>query len=384
MRFRLKTDFLTYARDQIRGGLWYKVRAPRRPLACIVQKFNASTSYFFVLQPAWWDAVSKVPPVHFQPRIQKREVPTIRFVEDSLMRCVRVGAVNVHAHFYLIAGCSPCHHPFVITCSEFKRKNPTIAQFDTPAADAADRRTVAQMFVDRQLAAMKGKDVSKRQAYAVAQQWMLENGKDLFERLSVPEHVKDAIKKDPKDIVAARQAMESVMKQQLAAVRSALRERGATGAGAGAGAAASSGAVSGAARRKLVLPEYRSFRPALDDARVSLRAGSPELVLPRGAAFDAAEAAAGPSSASSASAAASDESSGSASKKSRDILAEGSEAAVAQAIASGGAGAEASKEGAGKAAGGKQQTGGKAQAGGKGGASQQAQKGGAADTKPKQ
>lgn len=27
MRFRLKADFLTFAREQIRGGLWYKVRS---------------------------------------------------------------------------------------------------------------------------------------------------------------------------------------------------------------------------------------------------------------------------------------------------------------------------------------------------------------------
>ena len=26
MRFRLKTPFMTMARDQIRGGIWYKVR----------------------------------------------------------------------------------------------------------------------------------------------------------------------------------------------------------------------------------------------------------------------------------------------------------------------------------------------------------------------
>lgn len=62
MRFRLKTEFLTYAHDQIRGGLWYK--------------------------PTWWEAVQKVPPTAVMPRIKKKDIPRIRFVEDKLMRRV--------------------------------------------------------------------------------------------------------------------------------------------------------------------------------------------------------------------------------------------------------------------------------------------------------
>ena len=60
MRFRLKSDFLTFARDQIRGGIWYK--------------------------PAWWEAVRKVPPTAFFPRTKKNEIPTLRFLEDKLVK----------------------------------------------------------------------------------------------------------------------------------------------------------------------------------------------------------------------------------------------------------------------------------------------------------
>lgn len=60
MRFRLKTDFLSFAREQIRGGLWYR--------------------------PAWYDAVTRAPPVHFQPRIKRRDLQNITFVEDRLLR----------------------------------------------------------------------------------------------------------------------------------------------------------------------------------------------------------------------------------------------------------------------------------------------------------
>ena len=66
MRFRLRTDFLTFARDQIRGGIWYK--------------------------PGWWDAVRKVPPTAWVPRVKKAEIPRITFLEDRLVRCVRARA----------------------------------------------------------------------------------------------------------------------------------------------------------------------------------------------------------------------------------------------------------------------------------------------------
>ena len=77
MRFKLKTPFFDYARDQVKGGIWYR--------------------------PTWWDAVSNVPPAHFQPRIKKREVPSISFLEDRLVRCVfwgrgaHLGAPCAHA-----------------------------------------------------------------------------------------------------------------------------------------------------------------------------------------------------------------------------------------------------------------------------------------------
>ena len=66
MRFRLKTEFLTYAHSQIRGGLWYK--------------------------PTWWEAVQRVPPCAVLPRPRKSTIPRLRFVEDALMRCVAAGA----------------------------------------------------------------------------------------------------------------------------------------------------------------------------------------------------------------------------------------------------------------------------------------------------
>ncbi len=60
MRFRLRTDSLSFINNQVKGGIWYK--------------------------PPWWDAVSRVPPVHFQPRVRKAVVPNITYMEDSLLK----------------------------------------------------------------------------------------------------------------------------------------------------------------------------------------------------------------------------------------------------------------------------------------------------------
>jgi len=51
---------MDFVREQVRGGVWYK--------------------------PPWWDAVSRVPPSHFQPRVIKASVPNIHYMEDSLLR----------------------------------------------------------------------------------------------------------------------------------------------------------------------------------------------------------------------------------------------------------------------------------------------------------
>ena len=90
MRFRLKTDFLTYARDQIRGGIWYKVRRVRATARHEVRRGTPALLSPAISrpqpQPAWWDAVRKVPPTAFVPRVKKADIPRITFVEDRLIR----------------------------------------------------------------------------------------------------------------------------------------------------------------------------------------------------------------------------------------------------------------------------------------------------------
>lgn len=49
------------------------------------------------LQPTWWDAVTKVPPTGFTPRIKKRDIPHVRFIEDRLIRYVYIAHTRIGA-----------------------------------------------------------------------------------------------------------------------------------------------------------------------------------------------------------------------------------------------------------------------------------------------
>ena len=63
-RLRRRLPMLEEWREQIRGGLWYK--------------------------PAWWDAVRQVPPLPMPANAKKSDIPTIKFVEERLIRCAAV------------------------------------------------------------------------------------------------------------------------------------------------------------------------------------------------------------------------------------------------------------------------------------------------------
>lgn len=212
MRFRLKTDFLTYARDQIRGGLWYK--------------------------PAWWDAVHRVPPTAFVPRVKKASIPRVRFTEDKLMR-------------------------------DFSIKNPAIARYDGPGRVEGDSRSVAAAFADKQIEIMKERGVSSDRAYTLARAWLIDHGPDAYAKLDLPPAVRAAAEATPEQVVAVKAAVEGVHDKQLALLSAALdRVRAARAAD-----------VSVTARRK-PLPAYRSFHEEEDKLLFATRGMSDELVMP--------------------------------------------------------------------------------------------------------
>lgn len=160
MRFRLRTDFLTFARDQIRGGLWYK--------------------------PGWWEAVQRVPPTGFVPRIKKAEIPRIRFIEDRLIR-------------------------------DFDAKNPMVRTFD-----GSGEKRLASVFARYQVARMKeGK--TEEEAYGLARAWLVENkGKEMFRRLALPQKLRHSIMgtEEPREVDV--DAVRHVLEHQVNVVDRAL------------------------------------------------------------------------------------------------------------------------------------------------------------------
>ncbi len=88
-RFNLRTPFLTMAREQIRAGVWYKVRAIIFASFSLAVQRSAVDEVPVVCwpsQPSWWDAIRYVPPLGTLPRIKKKEVPKLHFLEDRLIR----------------------------------------------------------------------------------------------------------------------------------------------------------------------------------------------------------------------------------------------------------------------------------------------------------
>ena len=234
VRFRPKTDFVSFAREQIRGGLWYR--------------------------PGWWEAVSRVPPAHFTPRIPKKEIPIISLAEDSLLK-------------------------------KFNARNASIAAFDKPKSTRSKNgssrgltvgtKTVGSLFVEKQLETMResGGKMTEEQAYAIARAWMLENGKSLFARLNVPVDVRAALAAtDPEKLYETKNAVETELKKQLDEVRRALRKSQQS-----AERATSSTTTGTLLTDKVAAAaaKYRSQRTPAEDSKFSLRALSKELHLPR-------------------------------------------------------------------------------------------------------
>jgi hypothetical protein len=163
MRFRLKTEFITFAHDQIRGGLWYK--------------------------PTWWEAVQKVPPTAVMPRLKKKYIPRIRFVEDRLMR-------------------------------EFTARNPSLKTLDERNFARGRTSSIAAQFVEEQLRQMRA-DKSEAASFDVASKWLVENGAKVLKK--VDPNLVDSGKVDSSSL-PPEDAFQKVMDQQEDLVRAALAE----------------------------------------------------------------------------------------------------------------------------------------------------------------
>lgn len=125
-----------------------------------------------------------------------------------------------------------------------------LAQFDQFQSARPDPRSVASMFAEQQIAAMRA-DKSEEEAYGAARAWMIDNGRDVLLRMGVLTDEKTAA-------AAAQRQYEAEMAAQVEATRAALR----------AGL--------------LARQSYRSFLQPEEAHAVATRSLSGEPVLPRG------------------------------------------------------------------------------------------------------
>lgn len=171
MRFKLKTEFLSFARDQIRGGIWYK--------------------------PAWWEAVTKVPPPSTPGRVRKDEIPRIRFVEDRLVR-------------------------------EFTARNPQLKRFDERnVARKKAPDTVVKQFVREQLKHMR-RDTPEEAAYKRAQAWLITNGRKVLGQAAPGANRRPSMNADHMPPVGVFQRL---MKDQVGVLAEAITRAGRRGDG---------------------------------------------------------------------------------------------------------------------------------------------------------
>lgn len=92
-----------------------------------------------------------------------------------------------------------------------------LAQFDQFQSARRDPRSVASMFAEKQIEAMRN-DRSEEEAYGVAKQWMIDNGRDVLLRMGVLVDEKTAA-------AEAQRQFEAEMKAQVEATRQALRQQ---------------------------------------------------------------------------------------------------------------------------------------------------------------
>ena len=242
VRFRPKTDFVSFAREQIRGGLWYR--------------------------PGWWEAISKVPPAHFTPRIPKKEIPIISLEEDKLLKKFNARNASIAA--------------FDKPTSN-RQKSGQVKSSNTSGGGGGGAKTVGSLFVEKQLEVMRESNgrLTEEQAYAITRAWMLENGKSLFARLNVPMDVRAALEAtNPENLHETKSVVEMELKRQLDEVRKALRKTNTVATQIGSTSSTSTGTLL-TDKVAAAAAKYRSMRTPAEDSKFSLRAWSKELHLPR-------------------------------------------------------------------------------------------------------
>jgi hypothetical protein len=130
-------------------------------------------------------------PLPSQPRLKKRDVPKITFLEDRLMR-------------------------------KFRSAHPAAAAMESPTLFTGER-TVSSLFIEQQMAALRTGQ-SEAEAFASAQAWMLSHSARVFPRLHPAAHVMAAAAHSPRTLDATRKRLEENTLRQLRVAQWALSE----------------------------------------------------------------------------------------------------------------------------------------------------------------
>ncbi len=84
--------------------------------------------------------------------------------------------------------------PLAFLCSNFRERNPAIASLDAPSTTSRHGgASVGSLYVEQQLAAMADGKRTEKQAEQVADAWLMQHGRQLYEKLHVPEEVAAAL-----------------------------------------------------------------------------------------------------------------------------------------------------------------------------------------------
>ena len=124
-----------------------------------------------------------------QPRLKKRAVPKITFLEDRLL-------------------------------GKFRAAHPAADALQTPAL-FTEQRAVSSLFIEQQMAALRA-GLSEGEAFTAAQDWMLSHSARVFPRLHAPAHVMAAAAHTPRTLDAMRKRLEKSTLEQLQVAQWAL------------------------------------------------------------------------------------------------------------------------------------------------------------------
>jgi len=165
--------------------------------------------------------------------------------------------------------CSPAGidaYYLVLSCRDFRARNPAVAQFDKFLKGQADPRPVSALFVAKQLEHMRS-DQSTEEAYDLAKIWLVENGYEVLERMGVTLSDMNAAERRAALLAAHKRArQEQVERTRRALASAAVIGRQTMAGGVKRAIEGRAGATPGSRPDFLLQPSAGDVPPVFDPA----------------------------------------------------------------------------------------------------------------------